>query len=81
MPALLVENWTAAMVQASTPDVIVDRYARELVKLMFTPEIEERARTMGFLPKPMGREAFGSFLSSEVERWSRLIRAANISVT
>lgn len=81
MPRLLVENWTAAMVQAKTPDAIVDRYERELVKLMFTPEIEERARALGFLPKPMGRDAFGSFLGSEIERWAKLIRAAKISVT
>ena len=81
MPRLLVENWTAAMVQSKTPDAIVDRYERELVKLMFTPEIEERARALGFLPKPMGRDAFGSFLGSEIERWAKLIRAAKISVT
>jgi tripartite-type tricarboxylate transporter receptor subunit TctC len=81
MPKLLVENWTAAMVQAKTPDAVVDRYSRELIKLMFTPEIEERARAMGFLPKPMGRDAFGSFLTSEIDRWSQLIRAAKISVT
>jgi tripartite-type tricarboxylate transporter receptor subunit TctC len=80
MPDLLVENWTAAMVQSGTPDAIVDRYARELIKLMFTPEVEERAKAMGFLPKPMGREAFGRFLGSEIERWSRLIRSANITV-
>lgn len=81
MPLLLVENWTAAMVQAKTPDAVVDRYSRELIKLMFTPEVEERARAMGFLPKPMGREAFGGFLTSEINRWSQLIRAAKISVT
>jgi tripartite-type tricarboxylate transporter receptor subunit TctC len=81
MPKLLVENWTAAMVQARTPDAVVDRYSRELIKLMFTPEVEERARAMGFLPKPMGREEFGSFLTSEINRWSQLIRAAKISVT
>lgn len=79
MAALQVENWTAAMVQARTPDALVDRYARELIKLMFTPAIEERARTMGFLPKPMGREAFGSFLTSEIDRWSKLIKSANIT--
>lgn len=81
MPRLLVENWTAVMVQAKTPDAIVDRYERQLVRLMFTPEIEERALALGFLPKPMGRDAFGSFLGGEIDRWAKLIRAAKISVT
>jgi tripartite-type tricarboxylate transporter receptor subunit TctC len=80
MPRLLVENWTAAMVQARTADDIVERYSRELIKLMFTPAIEERARAMGFLPKPMGHQAFAPFLTSEIQRWSALITAAKITV-
>ncbi len=81
MPSLQVENWTAAMVRTGTPPSLVDRYSRELVKLMFTPDAEERARTMGFLPKPMGAQAFGEFLNKEIERWGALIRSANIQVT
>lgn len=81
MPGLQVENWTAAMVRTGTPPALIDRYSRELVKLMFTPEVEERAKTMGFLPKPMGSQAFGDFLNQEVDRWGRLIRAAKIQVT
>lgn len=81
MPGLLVENWTAAMVRSGTSPALIDRYSRELVKFMFTPEVEERAKTMGFLPKPMGAQAFGDFLNREIERWGGLIRAANIQVT
>ena len=81
MPGLVVENWTAAMVQARTAPALIDRYARELIKVMFTPEIEERARTLGFRPNPMGTEAFSAFLQSEVSRWGRIIRAARITAT
>jgi tripartite-type tricarboxylate transporter receptor subunit TctC len=81
MPGLLVENWTAAMVQAKTPEALVERYGRELIKLMYTPESEDRARTMGFLPKPMGPSAFSAFLNAEIRRWSKLIEAAKITVT
>lgn len=81
MPGLQVENWTAAMVRTGTPQPLVDRYSRELVKFMFTPEVENQAKTMGFLPKPMGSQAFGEFLNREIERWGTLIRAANIQVT
>lgn len=81
MPGLLVENWTAAMVQSRTPSNMVDRYSRELIKTVFTPEVEERAKALGFRPNPLGIEQFGTFLRAEVARWARIIRAAKITVT
>lgn len=81
MPGLLVENWTAAMVQARTPAGVVDRYSRELIKVMFTDEVEERAQTLGFRPNPQGVDQFGAFLRAEVARWSRIIKTAKITVT
>jgi len=79
MPGLLVESWTAAMAPAKMPDALVERYARELIKALYSPEIEERAKTLGFRPSPMGGEAFASFLTEEIARWGRIIKAANIS--
>ncbi|MEP6791968.1 MAG: tripartite tricarboxylate transporter substrate-binding protein, partial [Ramlibacter sp.] len=35
MPGLFVENWTAAMAPSRTPDAIVERYSREMIKIMF----------------------------------------------
>jgi tripartite-type tricarboxylate transporter receptor subunit TctC len=81
MPGLLVENWTASMVHASTPPALIDRYSRELVKTMFTPEVEERAKVLGFNPNPMGAEAFAGFLRNEVSRWQRIITSAKITAT
>ncbi len=81
MPGLLVENWTAAMVQAATPTALVERYSRELIKTMFTPEVEERAKVLGFNPNPMGSDAFAGFLKSEVSRWQRIITSAKITAT
>lgn len=81
MPGLLVENWTAVMIQSKTPDAIVDRYSRELIKILFTPEMEERARAQGFALTPKSEDDFGRFLKSEVERWARIIKTANITAS
>ncbi|MDP1743005.1 tripartite tricarboxylate transporter substrate binding protein [Polaromonas sp.] len=81
MPGLFVENWTAAMIQARTPDVIVDRYSREMIKIMFSAEVEERAKQQGFRVTPKGSADFAVFLKSEIDRWSRIIRTAKITVT
>ena len=81
MPSLFVENWTAAMIQAKTPDAVVERYSREMIKIMFSAEVEERARQQGFRVTPQGAADFSVFLKSEIERWSRIIRTANITAT
>ena len=81
MPGLFVENWTAAMIQAKTPDAIVDRYSREMIKIMFSADVEERARQQGFRVTPKGAADFSVFLKNEINRWSRIIRTAKITAT
>ncbi|MDW5442099.1 tripartite tricarboxylate transporter substrate binding protein [Polaromonas sp. SM01] len=81
MPGLLVENWTGAMIQAKTSDAIVDSYSREMIKTMYSADVEERARQQGFRVTSKGADEFSVFLKSEIERWSRIIRTANITAT
>jgi tripartite-type tricarboxylate transporter receptor subunit TctC len=77
-PQLAVENWTAIMVPAGTPDAIVARLGAEVVQIMAAPEMDERARSQGFRIDARPSPAFAPFLASEVERWGRIIAAARI---
>jgi tripartite-type tricarboxylate transporter receptor subunit TctC len=81
MAGLFVENWTAAMVQAKTPDAIVEKYSREIIKTMFSAEVEQRATAQGFKVTPKGAAEFDAFLKTEISRWSRLIKKAKITST
>lgn len=80
MPTLLVENWTAMMVPAGTPDAIVDKLGAEVVKIMANPDIAERAKTQGFRVDARGPQAFAAFLKSEIDRWAKVIASAKITV-
>ena len=79
MPALQVENWTAAMIQARTPDAVVQRLSREMVRIMGEAEMAERATQQGFRINARGADEFGPFLKNEVERWGRIIKSAKIT--
>jgi len=79
MPALQVENWTAVMAQGKTPDAIVERYSREIVKIMGAPDMIERATQQGFRINAKGADEFSAFLKSEIDLWARVIKAAKIS--
>ncbi len=78
MAGLAVENWTAIMAPAGTPDAIVEKIGAEVVKIMATPDIQERAKTQGFRVDARGPREFAPFVQSEVERWARIIDAAKI---
>jgi tripartite-type tricarboxylate transporter receptor subunit TctC len=76
---LLVENWTAIMLPASTPDIVVNRLGAEVLKIMASPDVEERARNQGFRVDARGPAAFARFLSDDIERWARVITSAKIT--
>ena len=75
---LAVENWTAIMAPASTGDAVIQKLAAEVLKIMATPEIDERAKTLGFRIEARGPGTFAPFLKDEIERWGRVISAAKI---
>ena len=78
-PQLAVENWTAIMAPASTPEAMVNKLGAEVLKIMASPDIEDRSRTQGFRLDARGPLAFGRFLNDEIERWARVIAAARIT--
>ena len=79
MPTLLVENWTAMMAPASTPDAIVQKLGAEVVKIMASADIEEKARTQGFRIDARAPDKFAPFLDDEIQRWGRIIKTAHIT--
>jgi len=79
MPTLLVENWTAMMAPAGTPDAIVQKLGAEIVRILASPEIEERARTQGFRIDARTADKFAPFLDDEIQRWGRIIKTAHIT--
>ena len=80
MPQLAVENWTAIMAPAATPDAAVAKLGAEVVAIMAGADINERARTQGFRVDARGPAEFAPFLKDEIERWGRIIGAAKIQV-
>jgi tripartite-type tricarboxylate transporter receptor subunit TctC len=67
------------MTSAATPEAMVNKLAAEVLKIMATPDIEERARTQGFRIDARGPQAFGRFLGDDIARWASVIAAAGIT--
>lgn len=78
-PRLPVESGTAVIASVSTPEAMVAKLCAEVLKIMATPDMDERARAQGIRVDARGPQAFGKFLGDEIHRWSRIIVAAKIT--
>lgn len=69
------------LLPAKTPTWIVDRWHRELQRIMALPQVRERVLSLGLAPVVNTPDEFGAQIRSEVVRWAKVIRQARINVT
>ncbi|MFN9490317.1 MAG: Bug family tripartite tricarboxylate transporter substrate binding protein [Betaproteobacteria bacterium] len=70
--------WFAMFAPAGTPQAIVDLLAAESEKILARNEVRERFAGLGIQVAPMKPAELGQFQKSELEKWARLAKAANI---
>ena len=80
VPGLDVKTWYGLFAPAGTPRPVLDKLADELAKVLATPDMKDRLRTLGMDAMPMGPDDFGGFVKSEVAKWGQVIKAANVKV-
>jgi len=77
-PDVLGENWFGVLVPAGTPKEIVALLHREIVEMMMLPDMKERIAALGFSTVGNTPAQFGQQIAFEIEKWGKVIRAANI---
>ena len=80
LPDVQLTTWTGFYAPKGTPREIVDGIYRDIEKVAAMPEVLERLKTIGGVPKLMTPDEFGAFTRSEKERWGKIIHRANIKV-
>ena len=75
-----MENFTGVLAPAGTPPELGQRIGNAIVKQVSQPAMQQSLLQLGFVPQPRGPQEFGTYLKSEVDRWAKIIRDANIQV-
>lgn len=78
LPGFQVEAWWGVLGPARLPSPIVKRLNGELNAVLGSPDIREMLARDGATVRTSMPESFGNMLRSELARWSRLIKEANI---
>ena len=77
-PGFNATNWYAFVAPARVPQPILDRWQRELVTVLTTPEVRDELIKHGLTPAPGSREALAATIAAESLAWGKLIRARKI---
>jgi tripartite-type tricarboxylate transporter receptor subunit TctC len=82
VPGFDESNWSIILAPAGTPPIIVNKLHAELKAVMAMPQIEKQLANIGMLPiVSQSPEALKSFISTEVERWGKIVQQAGIAGT
>jgi tripartite-type tricarboxylate transporter receptor subunit TctC len=74
-----VTSWNGLMVPAGTPREIVSKINAEVNKIISIADMRARLIEQGYQPAPMSVGETEKFLKADIERWTKVIREANIT--
>jgi len=80
VPGQEADTLTGFVLPAGTPPAIVAQLHAEMVKIGALPEIRERLEKIGFNPVLNTPAEFGERIKSEMERWGKVVKAANLKI-
>jgi tripartite-type tricarboxylate transporter receptor subunit TctC len=74
------DTLAAMLVPAGTPEPIIDLLHKEIVKALAEPTIKARLIDLGFDPVGNTPAQFAVLIKEQIEKWGKVIRAANMKV-
>ena len=79
-PKLASEDWAGILIKQGTPAPVVARLNAAIDKAIKTEKVQEALAKLGVDPGGGTPEAFGTLVHTEVVRWSRVIKEADIKI-
>ncbi|MES2974439.1 MAG: tripartite tricarboxylate transporter substrate binding protein [Pseudomonadota bacterium] len=74
-----VSAWFALFAPAKTPPAVVARLNEELGKILRNPQVVERMAGVGVEVAPGTPVQLGDYLKSEIAKWDKVVKKANIT--
>src|ERR1700729_3178876 len=78
MPGFEATIWYGLLAPVGTPAPVIDKLYTESNKFLSLPATREKLASVGVIVAPMAPDEFGSFIRSEIVRWTADAKAAGI---
>ena len=80
VPGMIVSTWYALWAVKGTPKEIVDRMYKETAKALEQKDIRDIWASQASDPGGQTPEQFGAFIHSEVLRWAKVVKEADVKI-
>ena len=78
VPGYEVAGWYGVLAPTGTPQPIIAKLNQEIVKILQTPEMKDRLSADGSEPVGSTPGQFGAHIKSEIAKWSKVVKEAQI---
>ena len=73
-------GWNGIFVPAGTPRPVIDRLQQDIARILQTKEMKDDAVTMGSQTGGEPPEEFAAYVRSEIRKWGKVVKDANIKI-
>jgi tripartite-type tricarboxylate transporter receptor subunit TctC len=77
-PEFSIEGWHGILAAGGTPRAVLDKLAKDIGDVVFSPEVSARFREVGLQPRRNTPAEFERIIRTDLERWGKVIRENNI---
>jgi len=71
-------GWSGLVAPAKTPPQILDKIHAEVVRILQTPDVQERLTSLAFTPVGNSRDEYAAYIKSEIAKWSKVIKDSGV---
>jgi tripartite-type tricarboxylate transporter receptor subunit TctC len=79
VPGYVVTSWLGLAGPAGIPQPMLARLNAEVTAILAEPETIDRVKKIGGEPKPTSADAFRGRVSSDIEKWTKVVADAGIA--
>ena len=78
LPGYEVTSWYGVCAPAGTPLSVLGKWHTDLLKVLQTPDVQQRFNDLVIEVAPTTREAFADYIRSETQRWAQVVKEAGL---
>ena len=78
VPGYEAYSWGGISVRSGTPPPIVAQLNTDIVKVLNDPAIKQQLLKIGAEPKPQTPQQYTAMIRTEMEKWAKVVKQANI---
>ncbi|MPZ44525.1 MAG: tripartite tricarboxylate transporter substrate binding protein [Betaproteobacteria bacterium] len=79
VPGYAVDVWYAMLAPSATPRPVLEKLNAAVTRILHAPEVTKKLASLGLEPVAQDLAASDAYVKSEIAKWAKVVKAANIT--